>query len=157
MASLSLLRTSDRFLYSTWDTGQVYRGSAPAVHLLAQGAVTVGARTLRGYEPAGCHDPGGGGAAVGERGAEAVPRQAGDAGRTVLVPKEGGSCYHHLPVVLQSLATTANPLRVLGWRRTVRPVCLSTLCAASRSTRLYRSMLSIEELGLLGHWAARLV
>lgn len=69
--------------------GQVYRGSAPAVHLLAQRAVEVGARPVRGNEPFGCHDSRRAGEAVGKRGAEAVPRQAGHRGGTGLVPGEG--------------------------------------------------------------------
>ena len=74
--------------------GQVYGGPAPAVHLLAQRAVSVGASPVRGDEPPGCHDSGRACAAVGERGLKAVPRQAGDATGAGLVPREGddGGC-----------------------------------------------------------------
>lgn len=71
--------------------GQVYRRPAPAVHLLAQRAVEVGARAIRGDEPAGCHDSGRAGEAVGERGSPAFPRQAGHGGGAGLVPGNGAS------------------------------------------------------------------
>lgn len=70
-------------------TGQVHRGSAPAVYLLSPRAVSLGARYVRGYEPLGCHDGGGPGEAVGQRGAQAVPRQASDAGGAGLVSRKG--------------------------------------------------------------------
>lgn len=49
----------------------------------------MGARPVRGDEPAGCHDSGRAGQAVGKRGSQAVPRQAGYGGGAGLVPGEG--------------------------------------------------------------------
>lgn len=129
MLRLLISPTFDRLVFSTWDTGQVYRGSAPAVHLLAQGAVTVGARPLRGYEPPGCHDPRGAGAAVGQRSAEAVPRQTGDPGRAGLVPKEGGLVFPRPALSClfdeQQTVIPVGVVHIIGWKRAVRPVCLS--------------------------------
>lgn len=71
------------------NAGEVHCGPAPPVHLLSPGAVPLGACPVRGHEPSGCHDAGGPGEALGERGFEVVPRQARHAGGAGLVSRKG--------------------------------------------------------------------
>ena len=75
---------------------------------------------------------------MGERGAEAVSRQAGDAGRTGLVPTQGDAHFFAALSCPSTSNSDSFSLGVLGWTLTLRPVSRDgrpLLASVFRSTR----------------------